>query len=1095
MTTTQLFNIPSINTEPSFDKVIVFDGKYREIARESGQGKRLNAESPENIMIIQFVTDTDTRLSGFEATYETEFNPSAIGLFELQSESGILTSTLHLSQPHLCVSLIYSLPPSGSLNIYANQSNDNTILFRQIHTNEINGWHISRYVSSFLDIRDSSTKLSVHLEGNKSKILNIAECTSDGDDIYVFPERHWRSVLPQIISSKTNLTAIGEAGNNCSHGGVYDKNARTCVCPTGFAGPTCTEACGPNHFGQNCSGRCSSFQDGCKNMIFCDTLRNCYCAAGFTGTNCEKECEPGTYGANCQNLCGRCKEGSCDKYTGECNNLCEEGYYPPLCQQRYAFLSQTPHVQERSWNNALISINFRNPNGMGVPHWYEVQYKKIGCDKWNKTSIQEIESRSTVVANVTDLHVGTKYLLRIVIICEDFNSYQGDAIPTVQFETQCQVPNSNDYNIVSSNITSSSFSITWNYPVHSDKWCPLELYEIILQDQWKTFSQELFFPLNYTVFSALLPAHQYTVYVCAKTKHGKAPCSLPFAVTTEGEVPEKVRHLTVKSRNPRDIHISWRRPLFTGSIKGYRIQYECVTNIVCEESCSSSSGSLETTEQSANLFNLLPYAQYKIRVGAFSSRQGPYTTLFATTKPASPDVSPIASDQPIVSKSNTTVTVQWQPPPCPGRNGQLRGYHVSLATEAENGIRILQTGTTKHLEASFTSLTPMTQYQVYIYAMNSHGWNADFKLVIPFSSSGTVPDRVQNLQVYKKGRRMIGIRWARPSRVYGMLKSFTVSYQQKDTENKFSQTVLPSACSGWPHLICYTINKNLQSDKQYIVSVAARNTEIDEDGMVSEIIAKTRENAPEAPTSLKITRSTSTSFEMEWGLPNMFNGELRSFLINVEHIESLNESECCEYFPVQELPVREETPIYNLEVTGLNPASTYVVSVTAKTITLGPSINATYFTSPLPPTNLQSPQALGVADDGDSYLLKIQPTNITSTPNSKYLLLVLPSSELPPPVIWERELLEKLTEAVNASFYIVSEFTSAELVSAQEVKISTGSDVRNGTLGQLMDPKFSPGYYKVGLALVQRYGQAISVALATSNQFEFRTVDLGRVIS
>ncbi|GLH01588.1 Down syndrome cell adhesion molecule-like protein Dscam2, partial [Gryllus bimaculatus] len=991
-------DIPSINTEKCCDQVIVFDGVSKEIARVRGEGKSLNVVSTGNIMTVMFVSDYSNVKTGFRATYLAESIPD-LSVPELQSESGVITSSLNISQPSLCMSLIYSLPSSGSLNIYADQSTAGKIYFRQTHTNLINGWRISRYVSnSTLDIRDDSTKLSIHLEGRKSKIFSIAECSTDGDDVYVFPGRYWEGYLPKNLTSKTRLRVSGETVSNCNHGGAYDKIAKTCVCPTGFAGPTCTEACGPNHFGLNCSGTCSSFQDGCKNIIFCNITHNCSCAAGFTGNKCEKECEPGTYGANCQNLCGKCKEGSCNKYTGECDDLCEEGYYPPLCQHQYAFLSQAPSIKERSFNSVVISANFQNPKGMGIPHLYEVQFKKIGSSEWNKTSVQEINSRSVVLITVTDLNVGTKYLLRIVVICEDGNSYRGDSVPTLQFETDCQVPG-------------------------------------------------------------------------------------------------KVRHLTVNSRNGRNIQISWKRPLFTGSIKGYRIQYQCVKRFICEESCGNSSGSLETKEHSANLYNLLPHVQYKIRVAAYSSSQGPFTSVFATTKTTSPDVSPIASNQPIVSKSNTTVIVQWLPPPCPGRNGQLTGYHFSLTSETEKGTTILQNGTTKDLQTSFTSLTPMTQYQVFVYAMTSHGWNTDFKLVIPFSSSATVPDTVQNLEVYKRGRRMIGIRWAKPKRVYGTLESFTVAHHQKGSEDTFSHTMSPNACSGWPHLYCYTINKYLQPDKQYIVSVTARNHEIDEDGMASEINAVTRENAPDAPASLTIRRSTSTSFEMEWELPNLFNGELRSFLVNIEHIDSFNETECCEYFPVQELPVREESPIYNLEVTGLNPASTYIVSVSAKTITMGPSINATYHTSPLAPTDLKSPEVIGMAEDGHSYVLKIKPIHMISSTNSTYLLLVLPPGELSPPVIWERELLGKLIQAVNASFYIVSEFTSVELVSAQETEIGTGRTVTNGTLGQLMDPKLTPGYYRVGLALVQRYGHAISVDLATSNRFEFRAVDLERVVS
>jgi hypothetical protein len=82
------------------------------------------------------------------------------------------------------------------------------------------------------------------------------------------------------------------------------------------------------------------------------------------------------------------------------------------------------------------------------------------------------------------------------------------------------------------------------------------------------------------------------------------------------------------------------------------------------------------------------------------------------------------------------------------------------------------------------------------------------------------PDPVEQLMVYKKGRRMLGLRWAAPKQTYGSLKSFTISYQMpgQDKRNVKSE-IKPTFCPAWPHLYCHTLN-GLLPDTVYTVLVS-----------------------------------------------------------------------------------------------------------------------------------------------------------------------------------------------------------------------------------------------------------------------------------
>lgn len=80
-----------------------------------------------------------------------------------------------------------------------------------------------------------------------------------------------------------------------------------------------------------------------------------------------------------------------------------------------------------------------------------------------------------------------------------------------------------------------------------------------------------------------------------------------------------------------------------------------------------------------------------------------------------------------------------------------------------------------------------------------------------------VPEAVRNLTVYKRGRSMLGLRWAEPRTLYGKLKSFTVQYSLG--KEATSVTVEPTQCTVWPQLYCHTL-ENLKSNRKYNVMVS-----------------------------------------------------------------------------------------------------------------------------------------------------------------------------------------------------------------------------------------------------------------------------------
>ncbi|XP_067005427.2 neuronal cell adhesion molecule [Anabrus simplex] len=301
-------------------------------------------------------------------------------------------------------------------------------------------------------------------------------------------------------------------------------------------------------------------------------------------------------------------------------------------------------------------------------------------------------------------------------------------------------------------------------------------------------------------------------------------------------------------------------------------------------------------------------------------------------------------------------------------------------------------------------------------------------------------------------------------------------------DKKFSEVIEPVHCLAWPDLYCHTLN-GLQPDSYYEVTVQPRNSEVNDYGPGKSVTDITKESAPGAPTSLEVVNRTQTGMLIQWGPPWFISGVLRSFILNVEETDSSNSSNCCQYFPIQELPIQTEQQLYRLDVGGLKPSSTFTFSISAKTVTLGPSLNISASTPPEPPTLVHPPRLLSRFDDEPIKVL-IKPEGSYPGLRSTYLLLVLtPDDNDQKAEFWDWELQAQIEQLVNANFYAVAEFPSSTFTQEKSLVLGTGTIRRNGTYSPLENRVFLPGSYRAGLALILDYCGATSVGLAVGDSF------------
>ncbi|XP_058535964.1 tyrosine-protein kinase receptor Tie-1 isoform X2 [Ochotona princeps] len=116
----------------------------------------------------------------------------------------------------------------------------------------------------------------------------------------------------------------------CLHGGVCHDHDGECVCPPGFTGTRCEQACREGRFGQSCQEQCPG-TSGCRGLTFClPDPYGCSCGSGWRGSQCQEACSPGHFGADCRLQCQCQNGGTCDRFSG-C--VCPSGWHGMHCEK------------------------------------------------------------------------------------------------------------------------------------------------------------------------------------------------------------------------------------------------------------------------------------------------------------------------------------------------------------------------------------------------------------------------------------------------------------------------------------------------------------------------------------------------------------------------------------------------------------------------------------------------------------------------------------------------------------------------------------------------------------------------------------------
>ncbi|XP_030578198.1 protogenin A [Archocentrus centrarchus] len=334
-------------------------------------------------------------------------------------------------------------------------------------------------------------------------------------------------------------------------------------------------------------------------------------------------------------------------------------------------------------------------------------------------------------------------------------------------------------NIRADTVSSSAILLAWERPLYnSDKVIAYsvhymkaeglnnEEYQIVIGNDTTRY-----------IIDDLEPAYNYTFYVVAYMPMGASRMSDNVFQHTLEDVPLRAPELSLTSRSPTDIQVSWQPlpdKLSRGRVCSYRLSYRT--------SSDSAVSQIELPGEKTQhlLENLQPDTIYLLRIVAATSvgwgEQSAWTS-HRTPKASGAQV-PLAPELHLESLNCTTILVRWQL--APRNSASVRGYKLFYHEESqpESTPVQLHASDNKH---TIGGLDPRKKYHVKILAYNvvGDGYQADQTISTPGCVS--VRDRLvppppppHNVYAKTNSSTAVFLHWGRPAFTSSHAVNYTV---------------------------------------------------------------------------------------------------------------------------------------------------------------------------------------------------------------------------------------------------------------------------------------------------------------------------------
>uniref|UniRef100_A0A8C4ZYE7 Sidekick cell adhesion molecule 1 n=1 Tax=Gadus morhua TaxID=8049 RepID=A0A8C4ZYE7_GADMO len=542
--------------------------------------------------------------------------------------------------------------------------------------------------------------------------------------------------------------------------------------------------------------------------------------------------------------------------------------------------------------------------------------------------------------------------------------------------------------------------------------------------------------------TGLSPQQNYLFRLTGRTALGWGETQEALVITTERrERPQAPRKLSIPQEEveSRKLRLHW----VTGSAGSSPLRYFTLQM----KELPSGEWSTHTADIPHNLSSwtadrLKPFSSYKLRLLAtndIGDSSPSKDTEAVTTLQDVPDEPPVILA--VKPTTTTSVLVQWKRPSDESVNGVLVGYRLyyrelpvntTASTAAEtmatknNSTSALITAKSTFKTVSSSSLTEfeLTQlkkfrrYQVVMASYNIIGESPP-SLPMEVSVGEAAPSVApQSISAVASSPNMLELTWDTPppETQNGLIQGYKIHYWERERQNetdKVTVVFVPDTSARLANLTSYT---------HYMLTLTAFNTA--GDGPPSEPRgARTQQSAaPSPPAFLNFSEVSGNSLNVSWGAPASPNGQLEGYKVV--------------YQPTT--PVQGVSKVVTVEVKGswqrwlkvqdLTRGVTYAFSVQARTVALGPPLQANISAQPLQGTP-GSPMGMSITKSSSSLALHWTEGEAGVGPISGYVVEARPSDEgvwdsfirlLPPSSRSASVPMERLRSGISYEFRVIA---------------------------------------------------------------------------
>ncbi|XP_068086315.1 protein sidekick-1-like isoform X2 [Anabrus simplex] len=583
----------------------------------------------------------------------------------------------------------------------------------------------------------------------------------------------------------------------------------------------------------------------------------------------------------------------------------------------------------------------------------------------------------------------------------------------------------------------------------------------------------------------LYPHSQYLIEVHAFTVESGPSFSLVTAtLSSRPDAAPEASEKPIVQKTTNSLMLTWEPVADCRKLNGYPGGYHIALYRKVDDTYKLVHAGYAITPP-VKFYGLLPNRVYELNVRQLvtDNQYNPFYKLVITAETAA-KLTPVAQNITVGNLTSHSIDIKW--------HTEKQSPHTFLVTykcvrilscpeQDTQGCSSTISIVTKETQVTIKELHPYTRYIVLIKIFGDEPSETAFS---GFTTSAEAPEAVEGLEVYGRGSNHLALRFKTPDYLYGTIDSLVIEYEG-DYGIRAKAQMVARRCPLWPDLTCATI-ADLFPHVKYTVTVHPWCSEQKEEGASATITATTIEEAPGPPAFVQIVNKTDTSFTVKWGFPTMLNGVFRGFLIEYLQISSAVPDLCCNDSGVLNISSAVETTTYLTQVSGLLPASGYMLEVRAVTIKPGEPLTYRDSTLPTTPQLKLKPEVIRESITATTAVIEIKQQTDTGSPISAFFMAVYTPYEVNVGNFFKENVQHEFQELLGPKAYIAFELHPIDVELSFKVTLGTGARYA-GRFGRFFNTPLDPDTtYRVEFLAMSAFADRRVYGRISSDTFHTR---------